>query len=167
MFSNYDQAEAMKTDMARRTRNKLAAFCHFTWVASKNQLLVLDLQGKAGCLTDPEIVTVVGSQSYYGDGNVGLPSIQQFFRMHQCNMFCHKLDIGGYENRPEQSFYTDSVEDDSKASKAVSREDESEDGEDEPEGEGDTEEDDDNDDNLEMPQVELYNIADNWVTNHT
>ena len=76
----------------------MQAFSHYTWVKSEKKLLICDIQGwkrEGGILlTDPSI----HSEAYwrYGKTNLGPDGIQKFFKMHECNDICMKLDLELY-----------------------------------------------------------------------
>jgi myosin-heavy-chain kinase len=67
----------------------MSSFSHFTYVASKKKLLVVDLQGVGHKLTDPTILSV--DETEFGLGNVGNEGITNFFEKHKCNQLCSKL----------------------------------------------------------------------------
>ena len=72
-------------------RNTPQAFSHYTWEASRNTLLVCDLQGVGDCWTDPQIHTIDGRG--FGKGNAGLQGIRQFLSKHKCNGICRALKL--------------------------------------------------------------------------
>jgi len=72
-------------------RNTPQAFSHWSWEASRNTLLVCDLQGVGDCWTDPQIHTVDGRG--FGKGNAGLQGIRQFLTKHTCNGICRALKL--------------------------------------------------------------------------
>lgn len=77
----------------------LPAFTHWTWVETKGELIVCDLQGvrdgNGYQLTDPAINSVSRS---YGLTDLGQEGISQFFATHQCNYTC--LSLGLTSQRP-------------------------------------------------------------------
>ena len=92
--------EQCKNDRMKKDRTICTAFAHWTYVPSKQQCLVLDLQGGGGQFTDVEIVTVEESANHFGCGNLGLSSITNFFQQHSCNLLCQLLKISA--DRPQQ-----------------------------------------------------------------
>lgn len=83
----------------------MAAFSHYTYHASRGQLLVCDLQGRYRNnrynnsksrfeLTDPAICSIARS---YGPTDLSEKGIESFFANHKCNGFCNK---GGKWRRP-------------------------------------------------------------------
>ena len=90
----------------------LEAFSHWSWVHSGGSELVCDLQGHRGdgslpylgenyyyLLTDPAICS---ANREYGESDLGQAGIDAFFRHHECNQYCHQLDLE-YE-RPQFMF---------------------------------------------------------------
>jgi len=67
------------------------SFSHFSWQFTKGHLLISDLQGVKGYLTDPQIHCL--DLDKYGDGNLGYRGIIQFFYTHKCNKFCSYLNL--------------------------------------------------------------------------
>ena len=83
----------------------LDAFSHWTWVETRGEQLVCDLQGHRGelgdglphldqdyyyLLTDP---AVCSRDRMYGESDLGPAGIDAFFRHHVCNEWCRALDI--------------------------------------------------------------------------
>lgn len=67
------------------------AFSHFSWQITKGYLMIVDLQGVGGVLTDPQIHCIDSKK--FGKGNLGYVGIMKFFLTHQCNDFCKKLEL--------------------------------------------------------------------------
>ena len=65
---------------------------HWSWVHSKGELMIADLQGvrsdKDYSLTDPAIMSLNGD---YGETDTGVEGMLMFFLNHQCNNFCRHL----------------------------------------------------------------------------
>jgi len=78
-------------DWSDDRRNTPQAFSHFTWEASKHQLLICDIQGVADMYTDPQIHSI--SAQGYGQGNLGMRGITKFLESHTCNHICHFLQL--------------------------------------------------------------------------
>ena len=77
---------------------KAEAFVHYTYIKSKKQLMVTDIQGIGYTLCDPEIATVQqcdpDDQSiYFCTGNLSNQAIDPFFEKHECNMYCRLLEL--------------------------------------------------------------------------
>lgn len=66
-------------------------FSHFSWQLSRGFLIIVDLQGVTGILTDPQIHCY--DYKRFGKGNLGYEGILQFFLTHQCNHYCEKLQL--------------------------------------------------------------------------
>ncbi|ETO21200.1 myosin heavy chain kinase [Reticulomyxa filosa] len=79
-------------------RNTPAAFAHFTYEASNNQLLVCDIQGVGDLYTDPQIHTIDGRG--FGRGNLGIDGMLRFLRTHQCNAICQHLKLQPFNPHP-------------------------------------------------------------------
>ncbi|KAK4444772.1 hypothetical protein QBC34DRAFT_414616 [Podospora aff. communis PSN243] len=69
------------------------AFSHYTYERSAGKLLVSDLQGVDGTLTDPAIHTMDAERFKLGDTNLGESGIKFFFATHKCNGYCKKLGL--------------------------------------------------------------------------
>ncbi|ETW05240.1 hypothetical protein H310_04210 [Aphanomyces invadans] len=68
------------------------AFTHWTWVATKGYLMVVDLQGHRAnndtmVLTDPAI-HCTDMVRFAGGTNLGARGMDEFFATHTCNHFC-------------------------------------------------------------------------------
>ena len=72
----------------------LAAFSHWTFVVTDNYLLVVDLQGvdreNKYILTDPSIHC---EDPKFGNTNLGIVGIEQFFKTHKCNDICAAMRL--------------------------------------------------------------------------
>lgn len=76
------------------------AFSHFTHQLSQGQILICDIQGVEGegqaydLYTDPQIHSNLGRGIYkYGNGDMGIDGIRQFFATHRCNNICRMLGL--------------------------------------------------------------------------
>ena len=117
-YEFYNVERYMAGDFVRFTNNTkfvrdhsesdlLLAFCHFSYQASNNELMIVDIQGwtpasnEIGCifLTDPQIHSA-GYRSCYGTGNFGQEGFDLFWnKIHpKCNNTCLKMDL----TRPSQ-----------------------------------------------------------------
>jgi vacuole morphology and inheritance protein 14 len=67
------------------------AFTHFTWQITKGYLMVVDLQGVSGVLTDPQIHCLDSKK--FGSGNLGYYGMMKFFLTHYCNEYCKELKL--------------------------------------------------------------------------
>ena len=70
----------------------MPAFMHWSWVHTKGELMVADLQGvwkrEGFVLTDPAIMSLNNS---YGVTDTGVEGMIMFFYKHLCNQFCQSL----------------------------------------------------------------------------
>ncbi len=74
--------------------NQIAqAFSHFTFERSWGHFLVNDLQGVGHLLTDPSIQTLDHERFKLAETNLYEEGFKFFFVAHECNSFCHKLEL--------------------------------------------------------------------------
>ena len=73
----------------------LTAFSHFSYHASKERLLICDLQGvrneRGYVLTDPSIHSIESLGTGYGELDLGSIGIEAFFSTHKCEKVCRDL----------------------------------------------------------------------------
>lgn len=73
------------------------AFSHFTWEFTRGQIMVTDLQGVGGILTDPQIHTLPGpGRGHLGarqTGDLGEQGMVAFFASHNCTAYCRCLSL--------------------------------------------------------------------------
>jgi len=67
------------------------AFSHFTYEASNQTLIVVDIQGVGDYYTDPQIHSFNGEG--FGLGNLGGSGIKKFLQTHHCNRICRVLGL--------------------------------------------------------------------------
>lgn len=72
-------------------RNTPQAFSHFTYEASGEQILVVDIQGVGDHYTDPQIHTRRGKE--FGKGNLSVRGFSRFLGSHRCNPICRYLKL--------------------------------------------------------------------------
>ena len=87
------------------TESKLMpAFMHWSWVHTKGQQMIADLQGvriddDTYILTDPALLSYTrGDNGVYGCTDTGVKGMAMFFLNHTCNEFCDELPAPGYIN---------------------------------------------------------------------
>ena len=74
----------------------LPAFCHWSWVHTKGEKMIADLQGvrrddiDTYILTDPAILTASGG-GQMGGADTGIVGMSMFFMKHECNQWCRDL----------------------------------------------------------------------------
>uniref|UniRef100_A0A674H5Q9 non-specific serine/threonine protein kinase n=1 Tax=Taeniopygia guttata TaxID=59729 RepID=A0A674H5Q9_TAEGU len=72
----------------------MLAFSHWTYVYTRGELLVLDMQGVGENLTDPSVIKPEDKKSgkmVFGPANLGEDAIRNFIAKHHCNSCCRKL----------------------------------------------------------------------------
>lgn len=74
------------------TRNTPQAFSHFSYAATGGIMMVVDLQGAHNRLNDPQIHHISDSKNY-GEGNLGINGMKEFFKTHLCNDICKAIGI--------------------------------------------------------------------------
>jgi|JI61114BRNA_FD_contig_71_1253803_length_2662_multi_2_in_0_out_0_1 hypothetical protein len=67
------------------------AFSHYSYQATEGYLMVVDIQGASGILTDPQIHCLDSER--FGAGNLGYEGILKFFFGHRCNAYCKQLGL--------------------------------------------------------------------------
>uniref|UniRef100_A0A8C3EQD2 non-specific serine/threonine protein kinase n=1 Tax=Corvus moneduloides TaxID=1196302 RepID=A0A8C3EQD2_CORMO len=83
----------------------MLAFSHWTYVYTRGELLVLDLQGVGENLTDPSVIKPEDKKSgkmVFGPANLGEDAIRNFIAKHHCNSCCRKLKLPGMHSLPVQ-----------------------------------------------------------------
>ena len=72
----------------------MPAFAHWSWVHSKGEVMIGDLQGVRGnnkfILTDPVLLSCTHGRKY-GCTDMGVEGMAMFFLNHKCNNFCSSL----------------------------------------------------------------------------
>lgn len=97
-YSKYNNNTGYASPSEDAINLAMQAFSHFTWVNSKKQLVVCDLQGLTNTngtfLTDPAI----HAKEYwrFGRTNFGPKGIRRFFQSHICNCFCEEMGLEHY-----------------------------------------------------------------------
>jgi len=81
----------------------MQTFSHYTWVKSKKDLLICDLQGvrtdRGVLLTDPAIHAKEFWK--YGMTNLGPKGMRRFFKTHHCNDFCKEMRLEKNYRQPD------------------------------------------------------------------
>ena len=80
----------IKTSIADQTL-VAQAFSHFSYQYTQGYLMIVDLQGVGGFLTDPQIHCL--DEDRFGIGNFGYIGFVNFFLTHKCNIYCKKLGL--------------------------------------------------------------------------
>jgi hypothetical protein len=85
-------------DMNKEFASTTQSFSHFTWNFTWGNLMVVDLQGVEFIMTDPQIHSLKNSDTKYGEGNLGMKGMAQFFATHKCNDTCRKLKLSPFNS---------------------------------------------------------------------
>ena len=70
--------------------SEAAAFSHFTFVQSKGNLIVVDIQGVGRKWTDPQVHS---TSKCFGGADLGEEGMRKFFRSHVCGKVCKLLKL--------------------------------------------------------------------------
>ncbi|KAF7250456.1 Transient receptor potential cation channel subfamily M member 6, partial [Varanus komodoensis] len=92
-YNNNNGDEITPTNLLEEV---MLAFSHWTYVYTRGELLVLDLQGVGENLTDPSVIKPEDKQSRgmaFGPANLGEEAIKNFISKHCCNSCCRKLRL--------------------------------------------------------------------------
>ena len=79
---------------------KAECLVHFSFVDTKKQMMLLDLQGVGYTLCDPEIATqdlLEDGELNFGTGHLASDAIDSFLVKHNCNQFYKMLDLQNSE----------------------------------------------------------------------
>lgn len=95
-YVNNDGSLSFNNDIEKQ--RKAETLVHFSYVKSKEKLLLVDIQGAEYNLTDPEIATVAGSfdedeHLLFCAGNLSEKAYLNFFKSHKCSVFCNLLGL--------------------------------------------------------------------------
>jgi hypothetical protein len=79
---------------------KAQALVRYTYVVSRQKLMLSDIQGSAYSLNDPEIATKdfsdIDDKVYFCCGNLSSISIDNFLDQHTCSTFCKMVIENNY-----------------------------------------------------------------------
>ena len=90
-FEKFNNNAGWQTSSFKQTSLVAQALSHFSWQITSGFLMIVDLQGGTGILTDPQIHCL--DQKRFGKGNLGYEGIAKFFFTHKCNFYCEKLGL--------------------------------------------------------------------------
>jgi len=90
LTGTYDKHNNNNGDVLSRSQTP-QAFSHFTYEATRGDLVVVDVQGVGETYTDPQIHSTTGKG--YGLGNQGRAGIKKFLATHSCNGVCLTLGL--------------------------------------------------------------------------
>jgi len=90
-YEKYNNNAGWVADSFSETSLVAHAFSHFSWQITKGYLMIVDLQGVSGILTDPQIHCL--NKKKFGKGNLGYYGMMKFFLTHCCNEYCELLEL--------------------------------------------------------------------------
>lgn len=76
--------------------DKAESLVHFSYIYTKEEMMLLDIQGFGYDLCDPEIATTRlkdDDELNFCAGNLSTTAIQEFLDLHTCNQFCKLLKL--------------------------------------------------------------------------
>ncbi|NXH16467.1 TRPM6 protein, partial [Bucco capensis] len=95
-FRKYNNNNGDEISPSSLLEELMLAFSHWTYVYTRGELLVLDLQGVGENLTDPSVIKPEDKKSgnmVFGPANLGEEAIRNFVTKHRCNSCCRKLKL--------------------------------------------------------------------------
>ncbi|NXG35696.1 TRPM6 protein, partial [Dromaius novaehollandiae] len=95
-FRKYNNNNGDEISPSSLLEELMLAFSHWTYVYTRGELLVLDLQGVGENLTDPSVIKPEDKKSgkmVFGPANLGENAIRNFIAKHRCNSCCRKLKL--------------------------------------------------------------------------
>ena len=90
-YEKYNNNDGWVKNGGNESGKVAQAFSHFSWQITKGYMMIVDLQGVGGILTDPQIHCL--DKSKFGQGNLGYFGIIKFFLSHRCNKYCNDLGL--------------------------------------------------------------------------
>ncbi len=90
-YEKYNNNAGWTSTSLSETSAVSQALSHYSWQLTHGYLLIVDLQGVAGVLTDPQIHCL--DEKRFGSGNLGYEGILKFFYTHRCNQYCEALRL--------------------------------------------------------------------------
>uniref|UniRef100_A0A8C4TM65 non-specific serine/threonine protein kinase n=1 Tax=Falco tinnunculus TaxID=100819 RepID=A0A8C4TM65_FALTI len=100
-FRKYNNNNGDEITPSNLLEELMLAFSHWTYVYTRGELLVLDLQGVGENLTDPSVIKPEDKKSgkmVFGPANLGEGAIRNFLTKHRCNSCCRRLKLPGMQN---------------------------------------------------------------------
>ncbi|KFP13714.1 Transient receptor potential cation channel subfamily M member 6, partial [Egretta garzetta] len=95
-FRKYNNNNGDEITPSSLLEELMLAFSHWTYVYTRGELLVLDLQGVGENLTDPSVIKPEDKKSgkmVFGPANLGEGAIRNFIKKHRCNSCCRRLKL--------------------------------------------------------------------------
>ena len=90
-YIKYNNNAGWVTDNIAEQTLVAQAFSHFSYQFTQGYLMIVDLQGVGGLLTDPQIHCL--DEDKFGVGNSGYIGFIRFFLTHNCNKYCKALGL--------------------------------------------------------------------------
>uniref|UniRef100_A0A669Q328 non-specific serine/threonine protein kinase n=1 Tax=Phasianus colchicus TaxID=9054 RepID=A0A669Q328_PHACC len=100
-FRKYNNNNGDEITPSSLLEELMLAFSHWTYVYTRGELLVLDLQGVGENLTDPSVIKPEDKKSgkmVFGPANLGEDAIRNFIAKHHCNSCCKRLKLPGIQS---------------------------------------------------------------------
>ena len=111
-YEKFNNNAGWQTNTFKQTSLIAQTLSHYSWQLTNGYLMIVDLQGGTGVLTDPQIHCL--DLKRFGKGNLGYEGIVKFFFTHKCNFYCEKLGLINpktHEKLPENfTFYQNNLE---------------------------------------------------------
>uniref|UniRef100_A0A672UQ51 non-specific serine/threonine protein kinase n=1 Tax=Strigops habroptila TaxID=2489341 RepID=A0A672UQ51_STRHB len=101
-FRKYNNNNGDEITPSSLLEELMLAFSHWTYVYTRGELLVLDLQGVGENLTDPSVIKPEDKKSgkmVFGPANLGEGAIRNFITKHRCNSCCKRLKLPGMRSK--------------------------------------------------------------------
>ncbi|NXX03231.1 TRPM6 protein, partial [Larus smithsonianus] len=101
-FRKYNNNNGDEITPSSLLEELMLAFSHWTYVYTRGELLVLDLQGVGENLTDPSVIKPEDKKSgkmVFGPANLGEGAIRNFITKHRCNSCCRRLKLPGIQRK--------------------------------------------------------------------
>jgi len=81
---------------------KAECFVYYSFEATNDQIMVLDIQGVRYASCDPEVASAVlleeEGELRFCAGNLSTHAIETFFTFHKCNEFCKMMNLKDRDN---------------------------------------------------------------------
>ena len=95
----------MSNDERDAVRSTPQAFSHFTAALTRGEMIVVDVQGVDDLYTDPQVHSVMLSDSEkFGVGNMNFMGIASFFSTHVCNDVCRHMGLAPFSHPPAHDY---------------------------------------------------------------
>ena len=96
-YLNNDGTKTVSNAIKSELIEKAECLSHFSFEKSKQNMLLVDIQGSGFKLYDPEIATNANAlkdgKLKFCLGNLGTSAVENFFKTHECNKFCKMVGL--------------------------------------------------------------------------